>query len=110
VSASRSGVNVTLVFLLNVYVAASRERRPPSPIAPCRPSRRRRGAGDVHGCARRFHATAVAIELKGGPQIDILLHEAKADGHHADDFVGTIVELDRAADCAPIATHLLPGR
>ena len=53
---------------------------------------------------------AVSIELRCGPQVDILLHEAKAGGHHADDLVRAIVELDRAADGAPIATQLvLPG-
>src|SRR5206468_10752382 len=58
----------------------------------------------------RLPPWAVSIELIGGPQVDILPHEAEAGGHHADDLVREIVELDRAADCAPIATELvLPG-
>jgi hypothetical protein len=45
-----------------------------------------------------------------GPQVDVLAHEAEARGHHADDLVRTIVELDRAADCAAIPAELvLPG-
>ena len=35
------------------------------------------------------------------------MHEAKAGGHHADDLVRLIVDLDRAADCALIATQLV---
>ena len=58
----------------------------------------------------RLPPRAVSIELRCGPQVDILLHEAKAGGHHADDLVRALVELDRAADGAPIATQLvLPG-
>ena len=50
---------------------------------------------------------AVSIELRGGPHVDVLAHEAEAGGHHADNLVWAIVELDRAADGAPIATQLV---
>src|SRR3954468_14055862 len=53
---------------------------------------------------------AVSMELIGDLKGDILPHEAEAGGHHTDDLVRVIIELDRTADCSPIATHLLlPG-
>ena len=52
----------------------------------------------------------MSIELRCRPHVHILLDEAKAWRHHADDLVREIVELDGAADGTLVATELfLPG-
>src|SRR5436190_967338 len=53
---------------------------------------------------------AVAIELRGGPQVDILLHEAKTGGHHAYDLARLSGQLHPSTDGTRVAAQqVLPG-